>query len=354
MKEMYDIIIVGAGPAGSYLSSLLKPVTGNVLILDKRIDNEALIKSEKPCSGLVAIPAQKYLEDMISENRNHILASPSRLKIRIIDTCTKRQIVQNDEVFNINRIQMEQNLISDIPDHIETLYEATFISYQEIENGLKEVVISHKNNTIKLTTKILVGADGANSKIRKKIFSKNEIPKYTGVEWIIKAPEKEISAHFNIILAPELTNYYLWVFPKNDTVLIGGVFKNLNDPKVIPQPFINHLIDMGIIEKSPEIVGFWAHPILRPVKKSHLVQNTSNNTYLIGESAGFICPTSAEGYSYAFSSAEELAQELNSGYKKIYTDKKNIKRITKKQVRKHLIYSRYIRGFFFILFGKRY
>ena len=322
MNEIYNIIIVGSGPAGSYLSSLLKPSIGKVLILDKRIDNEALIKIEKPCSGLVAVPAQKYLADMISENRNNILATPSILKIRIIDTCIKRQIIQNQEVFNINRIQMEQNLISEIPNHVETLYEATFISYQEIENGLKEVTISHKNNTIKLITKTLVGADGANSKIRKKIFSKDEIPKYTGIEWIIKAPENDISAHFNIILDPKLTDYYLWAFPKNDTLLIGGVFKNLTDPKVIPPLFINHLKDIGILENPPEITGFWAHPILRPIKRKHLIQNTKNNVHLIGESAGFICPTSAEGYSYAFSSAEELSKELNSEHKKKFTDKK--------------------------------
>lgn len=354
MKEIYNIVIVGAGPAGSYLSSLLKSSNGKVLILDKRIDNEVLIKSEKPCSGLVAVPAQKYLAGMISENRNNILAKPSKLNVRIIDTSTKRQITQSQEVYNINRIQMEQNLISEIPDYVEILYEAIFISYREIKDGLKEVTIRHKNNTIKLITKVLVGADGANSKIRKTKYNKNDIPKYTGIEWIIKAPENKISAHFNIILAPELTDYYLWVFPKNDTVLIGGAFKNISDPKVIPQPFINHLKDLGIIENSPDIIGFWAHPILRPVKRRHLVQGVNNNIYLIGESAGFICPTSAEGYSYAFSSAEELSKELNSEYKSTYTDTKNIKRIIKKLVRKHLIYNRNIRVFFFTLFGKRY
>lgn len=355
MNEIYNIVIVGSGPAGSYLSGLLKPSIGKVLILDKRIDNEALIKTEKPCSGLVAVPAQKYLADMISENRNNILATPSILKIRIIDTYTKRQVTQNQEVFNINRIQMEQQLISEIPDHIEILYETTFISYQEREDGLKEVIISHKNNTIKLITRTLVGADGANSKIRKKIFVKDEIPKYTGIEWIIKNPKNDISAHFNIILDPNLTDYYLWAFPKNDTLLIGGVFKNISDPKVIPPRLINHLKDIGILENSPDITDFWfwAHPILRPLKRNHLIQNTKN-VYLIGESAGFICPTSAEGYSYAFSSAQELSKELNSEVIKKFTDKKNISRILKKQVRKNLIYNRYIRGFFFILFGKRY
>lgn len=265
-------------------------------------------------------------------------------------------MVQNQEVFNINRIQMEQNLISDIPDHIEILSETTFISYREIENGLKEVTVSRKNNTIKLLTKKLVGADGANSKIRKRIFSKNDIPKYTGIEWTIKAPSNYISAYFNIILDPHLTDYYLWVFPKNNTLLVGGVFKNIHisNLKEIPPLFINHLKNMGIIERSPDIIDFWAHPILRPINRKHLIQNKKDNIYLIGESAGFICPTSAEGYSYAFSSAEELAKELNSTDKVTFIDKKNILRIRKKQVRKHLIYNRYIRGFFFILFGKRY
>ena len=51
---MYDIVIIGAGPAGSTLARQISKSNKKVLIIDA--ENE---KNKKPCGGLLAPDAQK-------------------------------------------------------------------------------------------------------------------------------------------------------------------------------------------------------------------------------------------------------------------------------------------------------
>ena len=63
--------------------------------------------------------------------------------------------------------------------------------------------------------------------------------------------------------------------------------------------------------------------ILRPVKQNQLVSG-KKGIALLGEAAGWISPSSAEGLSYAFKSALMLADALRStpdGFEKRYHEK---------------------------------
>ncbi|MCT4687434.1 NAD(P)-binding protein [Vallitalea sp.] len=58
---MYDIVIVGAGPAGATLARMLDN-RYKILLIDKRNLNEDIeYKREKCCGGLIAPDAQKML-----------------------------------------------------------------------------------------------------------------------------------------------------------------------------------------------------------------------------------------------------------------------------------------------------
>jgi len=352
MKELYDIIIIGAGPAGSYLASHLSSEMGNVLLLDKRFD-DSNSKKEKPCSGLVAIPAQHFLKEMLLTNENGLLAIPRELTIRVIDAKHRKLLHQKEKIYNINRYVMEQNLLSVVPNHVEILKNAVFIDCIEMADNLKEVILKVDGKVKKIYTKILVGADGANSRVRKKILLLDSIDKYTGIEWFIRYDTNKVSPYFNIITDNRLTDYYMWAFPKNGELLIGGIFKNITNPKEIPPLLVDILKDLKIIEGEIEIAGMWAHPILRASKQRELISDNRNGIYLIGEAAGFICPTSAEGYSYAFSSALKLAEVLNDKKSKL-NDRQNIRRILRKTARKKFIYNQFIRRVYMTIFGKSY
>lgn len=355
MKDYYDLIIVGAGISGSYLASNLDPSIGSILIIDKRVVNRGFVE-KKPCSGLISLNAQPLLNHMLSQNINNILAEPNKLKVRIVDVKTERFIEQNEFVYNINRLKLEQNLLSSIPNFVEKIYDSSFVNYKEEDNGLKLVNLIVDKKLVSTKTRLLVGADGANSKLRKNIldFKSDSIHKYIGIEWFVECDQKNVSPYFNIIIDKKLTDYYLWTFPKNDYILVGGIFKKMNNPNEIPELLLKTLRKLGIIKGSDfKIFKIWAHPILRPLKKKDIISNSNDGVYLIGEASGLICPTSAEGYSYALHSASRLAFFLNRNSKR-FIDTQSEKRIQKKIFRKKIIYNNLIRFFFMIIFGKKY
>lgn len=351
MEDYYDIIIIGAGPSGSYLSTLLTKSVGKVLLVDKRIKSD-ILQVKKPCSGLIAVPAQAEFLKFAEDQNSKIYAEPKQLNIKVVDTSSQRFIYESDTIYNINRLEMENEIISRIPSHIQILNNCAFLDYECSEDSTITVSLKIENTIFKVKTKKLVGADGANSKIRNKSFNQDSIARYFGVEWFLDVDVEDIPKDFNIILAPELTDYYLWAFPKNKQLLVGGVFKTLKNPKEVPLNFINHLKKLKLINSNYSISSFWVHPILRPLKSTDL-NFSKNNIHLIGEAAGLICPTSAEGYSYAFQSALNLSLHLNDP-SKANINKNLIQRIFLKRVKKVFIYNTFFRYLYFTCIGKKY
>ena len=69
--------------------------------------------------------------------------------------------------------------------------------------------------------KILIGADGAKSKIRRQGSSPQLYPKkYVAVqEWVER---KNDFPYFTSIFDRRITDYYCWTIPKGDFLLIGA------------------------------------------------------------------------------------------------------------------------------------
>ena len=68
---IYDIIVIGAGPAGSTFAREVSKSKNKILI----IDNEN-VKNKKPCGGLLAPDAQKELAHYDLVLPSNVLVSP--------------------------------------------------------------------------------------------------------------------------------------------------------------------------------------------------------------------------------------------------------------------------------------
>ena len=75
---MYDIVIIGAGPAGSTLAKLISKTNKKILIIDA--ENE---KNKKPCGGHLAPDAQKELAHYDLAIPKDILVSPQIFSVKI-------------------------------------------------------------------------------------------------------------------------------------------------------------------------------------------------------------------------------------------------------------------------------
>lgn len=304
---MYDIIIIGAGPSGSNLARSLNPKL-KVLIIDKRSMHIPYTSDQKNkcCGGLLAPDAQKMMAKLGLGMPKEILVDPQLFAVRTLDIKANIERAYQRYYYNIDREKFDRWLVSMIPSTVDQWFNSVFKGYVETENGFK-VTVYREGKTETVTTKIMVGADGAHSKIRSQLYQgENEPDKYIAIqEWFTC---KDPSAQFAAIFDANITDFYAWVIPKDDVMMVGGAFPVNDDAHLKFRMLKQKLQNLGYnLDVSVKVEG--AH-INRPTRSKHL-QYGASGILLVGEAAGAISPSSAEGISYALRSSCELAKSIN-------------------------------------------
>lgn len=212
----YDIIVVGGGPAGSYLAGLLQEKF-NVLVLEGKKS-----AGGKACSGLVSkdikkfipldeleggrvrgtgtnIPAGSLIENEIN---NCVLHSPSG---------KKHELGIKQGTFALDRDKLDSFLAS----KIKNIQFDTKAGKIEVKNSGVEV----KTDKGVFNSKMVVGADGNNSIVRK-LWDVKPIDSVMGLMAMVD--EKDSSGFFEVWFNHEIVkDGFLWRIPRGRRVEYG-------------------------------------------------------------------------------------------------------------------------------------
>lgn len=307
---MYDIAIIGAGPAGATLARLIGS-RYKTLLIDKRQLTAAQVNGAvktKTCGGLLAPDAQKMLAVLGLGLPQSVVWGPQLFAVRTLDLENNRERYYQRFYFNIDRLKFDRWLVSLIPDSVEIRFNCLLKSF---ERKGKDFTIKFLQNGKQYTecARILIGADGAFSIVRRLAFPDHPMPaKYVAVqEWL--RCERALP-YFTTIFDPEITDFYSWTIPKGDFLIIGSAIaerdKSLDKFELLKMKLSRYGFAAGQCVKKE---GAY---ILRP-RSLRQVCTGGNGLALLGEAAGWISPSSAEGLSYAFKSALLCAQSLQNG-----------------------------------------
>ena len=301
---MYDVVIVGAGPAGSTLARLIGKKY-KVLLLDRReLIEKQEVSLEKCCGGLIAPDAQKMLAKLGLGVPQKVLVGPQLFTVRTLDLQQNIERYYQRHYINIDREKFDRWLVSILPPTVDVLGVTLFKKYH-LENGRYKIHFQNKGKKYTEETRCLIGADGAFSKVRRQIRPDFVQRTYISIQEWFQASDKQ--PYFSAIFDEETSDFYSWTIPKEDSLILGATMlpkQNVTDKFQILK---KRLGKYGFkFENSIKKNGAF---ILRPVSTKQIYLG-QGNLALVGEAAGWISPTSAEGLSYAFRSALALAKSI--------------------------------------------
>lgn len=297
-EKYYDVVIVGAGPAGSNLARLLDGKKYKVLLLDGSENGE------KVCGGLLSPDAQDILARYNFSIPTSVLSSPQLFSVKTIDLRDGLTRYYRRSYMNVDRKRFDEFLKG--MAMAETV-RCRCVDISKDENGFRLALEGEIKGNI--CCKYLVGADGASSIVRRKLFGDKKIYKYTAIQqWFEAGDEKP---YYACVFDNETSSGCSWIFFKDGKIVFGGAFEKqggraafeLQKKKLIEKGFVPPKIFEAPIKTEACLVN-------RP-KIGKGIFMGKDGAFLVGEAAGLISPSSFEGISFALSSGEILAQTMN-------------------------------------------
>ncbi|MFX1566454.1 MAG: geranylgeranyl reductase family protein [Promethearchaeota archaeon] len=294
-----QIIVVGAGPAGSSTAVGALRAGANVTIVDRKTNvgipvqcGEAIGKTG-PGVAEIDIPEESIRAPL----RGFRLYSPGQISV---DYAT-----EEPSGFTIDRRIFDKELFARATETgAESLLGARVIDITRSNGTVNGVVVRHEGKRKTLKAQIVIGADGVNSQIARltglrKAYKPDDIDSCFGYE--MANCDLEVTDLMEFLLGSELSpRGYIWIFPKgagraNVGIGIGGGVETKTAKEYLDHFLKHHEVAKQQLSNARVIetrVG--ALPVCGPNKT-----NVVDGALLVGDAAGQIHPITGGGMGYA-------------------------------------------------------
>ena len=294
MEELdFDIVVVGAGPAGSSAAHEAARNGSSVALLEK----ESVVAETVRTSGVTWIKdAQSFgiPEDCYNPIKNYSFCSPSNT-VTISDDVAKAAVL---DVRKTYRHLAKQAQESGAKLFVDTNVTDVITDEQKKPIG---VIAKSADKEIKFNAKVVIDCSGFQSVVGKMLGLVTQWERFgAGAEYEVRAENVDDKTWWLMVGQKYSPAGYAWIFPVGGDIVRIGVGIGKPESNVDPTERLNELMENkeGPIKDLGEITKIEFHYGLIP--NDGLSRKTVyDNLILVGDSAGQANPLVLEGIRYA-------------------------------------------------------
>jgi geranylgeranyl reductase family protein len=340
MLKAFDVVVAGAGPAGSMAATMLSRAGLRVALCDK-----AAFPRDKTCGDALIPDSIAVLRQSGAWNR---IAEQARA-LELLEVLSPRGISVpiRGEYRVLRRRAFDQVIFEDAVDAGAEFLQVSVKRPIEVGGHVAGVVIEHNGREEEIRAPLTVLATGAEGAILKKFdpAARTLASGYAIRTYAVHATSGQPSDRLYISLEKDLLPGYAWAFPGPENVFnVGvGVFyaTGLREKKLNLRTRLDHLLSgkgalgrvLGPMKAAGDDVRYAGAPLRTGLTGSSLGRR---GLAIIGDAAGTTYGLTGEGIGKSMESGLLVAElaAANAGDLPATGD-----------VYRHEMYSRYIRRF---------
>ncbi len=292
---VFDALIVGAGPAGSFLAYLLARRGQQVAIIDKR-----RFPRDKVCGGGISRKAI----DLIGFDLAPVVHQPIRgAFLTFQNRSTVLRAVDPVAGYTVVRSEFDQFLLDKACAAGARFFPAT--SFEGLTE--RKATVTVRTSAGDFETRLLCAADGVASTVREKVLGKNIVRYVPSLEAIVHVTDSNLSsfgerAVFDFGAMPR---GYGWIFPKRDHLNVG-VYSPCRAQGL--RAHLDRFMACYRRLRQPISVRYLGYVI--PVQ-NRARRFQSGRIWFLGDAAGLAESVFGEGIYFALKSAALAAQAID-------------------------------------------
>ncbi|MDY6985703.1 MAG: NAD(P)/FAD-dependent oxidoreductase [Candidatus Thermoplasmatota archaeon] len=336
MKE-YDIIVVGAGPAGSMAAMEAAKQGARVLIIEKRQEAGSPVRCAEGVGkeGLLKTGIKIDNRWISNEVKGAKLIAPNRITVEL-----SSEHAGNEVGFVLERKIFDRYLLCEAARQgADVTMKSSALGVIKDENGIRGVEVESSDGVHRIESKVVIACDGRESKVARS----------AGIDTKLKLKDMESCAEYlmvNVDYDEDFTHFYVgqcyapggyvWVFPKGEgianvgTGVLGSkIGKRTGYPKELLDRFIKNnreFEDAKIVEHISGTV-----PVALPLEKTYI-----DGLLIAGDAAHLTDPITGGGIINAMVSGK-LAGSVAAKHIYEHTDLSEYEKLWKKELESALI-----------------